>query len=158
MRHARCIAARYFLCVVVPPRLIPLSLLACALVPAGAVTATAASKHKAKSVRGYTVPCLKADGQTLQYTAKPRSCVVSEEQTVERSLVPVRQLKWKTWTASRAKASGILEGPAYSGKAVVTATKPKRCSASRVIFTRVAVYIPVEGKLGRVAELQATCP
>ncbi|MBO9532486.1 MAG: hypothetical protein J7513_05890 [Solirubrobacteraceae bacterium] len=141
---------------IVPATLLAVPLLALAMAPAAATSAT--SKAKAKSTRNYVMPCLKDDGITVQYSAKPRRCVTSELMTQERSLVLVTSIKWSTWTASRGKGVGKVDGDGYKGKVVVTATKPKRCSARRVIFTRVTVAIRLDDGLGTVGAVDATCP
>ena len=129
-----------------------LPLLGLALTPVGAASAAA---EKAKSVKGYAVPCLKSDGQTWQYTAKPAACVLADDLSQERSFVSVKKLDWTTWSATRARATGTVKGDGYSGKVVVTATKPRRCSSRRVIYTVVSVSIP---KMGSIARVTVACP
>lgn len=146
--------------VVVPPRLIPLPLLVTALAaaPAGPASAAGGERQQAKSVKGYVLPCFKADGQTVQFAVKPKRCVLADENAMERVLVPVTRLSWKTWTASRAKATGVVDGEGYSGKVGVVATKPKRCSATRVIFTSVTITVRLHGETGRLAQTTFACP
>ncbi len=104
--------SRYGALVVVPRRLLPLPLLALALAP---VHAHAAAGKK-RSVKGFAVPCLAADGETWSYAAKPASCAVLSNDTSVPTVIPVRKLAWKRWTATSARAEGTVKGPAYEGR------------------------------------------
>ena len=140
-----------------PQRAVPLALLVTvALAPV--TLADAKSSSKARSTKGFVVACLKADGQTWVYRAKPRTCLQSDESTIERSLIPVKRISWTTWSAKKAKGTGKVTSSvdgAYSGKVTITASAPKRCSSKRTVFTKVVVAIP---HMGTISIQRVSCP
>jgi hypothetical protein len=137
---------------VFPQRLIAVPLLSLASLLPFAAVADAKVKQAPKS---YAVPCLASDGQTWEFNVKPRSCTLVIDSTIERALVPVKRVAWKSWTTKRATATGKVNGSAYTGKVDVVASRPKRCSSKLTVYTHVTVAIP---KRGNIVDTTVPCP
>lgn len=127
--------------------LIPLALLSLAT---AAPVAGAANRGTVK------LGCSTADAKGFVYAVKPKTCLGYDARTDASTTFTASKLKWKSWGASKATATGSLATAAIGGKAKVTASKLKKCSSKLSIYTRVEFVAADYGT--PIATLKVPCP